>query len=149
MFKYIPFLGVILRHPLEAACGAAFAGWAISLLNYSQLWLLMLLLIAIDVVTGIIAAGKKRRISSRIAQAGLLRKLVAILVLAIFVILFSTPPIQISVAIILWIFCGCEFISICENLLKIFPEETPSTKIITVVKKKVKKYIGENDGDKT
>jgi len=140
MIKSLPIIGAIIKSPVEMAILGAFSCWGLILLDHSQLFLLLLLLMATDFIMALCVAGKEKKISSRIAQAGLLKKTVMLIVLAMAVILFNTPPISIGAAIVVWLASAGELISLLEKLNKLWPDARYN-KIAKLLEKRVDENI--------
>lgn len=77
-------------------------------------------LIAIDFVTGIVAAARQGRLKSRTCSNGLFRSIGEVLVLGTFVIVnHFIPNVHDYLVMFLWGFVAKELLSICENLVKL------------------------------
>lgn len=132
-----PLLGILLSKPTEVVLSAVFVGWVAALLQYTNLWSLIILFIIFDIASGFLVAIKRKKMKSAIMSLGLGKKLAFLVLLALTVILFSTPPVEVSVTLVLWAYAATELVSIVENITSLFGEN----KVLKIIKKMLDKEL--------
>lgn len=111
MLSKYPFLVLI--------CGVLTAGFV----PYKELFVIIVFVMIVDILSGIAVAIKNKCFVPKIAAAGIVKKLMAFILLVMAADLFSMKPFVISIDFLLWIWAGIEIVSCTENFTKLFGKD--------------------------
>jgi toxin secretion/phage lysis holin len=90
---------------------------------YRELYVIIIALMVFDIVTGIAAAIKDKKYSSKEATSGLVKKLAVFLLLVMVSDICSMKPFVVSIDFLLWIFASTELVSVLQNMTRIFGQD--------------------------